>query len=101
ILGKEDLDTDEYDSAVVVHEWGHYFENQMARSDSMGGYHGGGDVLDMRLAFGEGWGNALAGMVRDDPLYVDTQGARQQLPGVIMDVGANDFYEKGWFSESS
>src|SRR5690606_4768445 len=63
ILGDADNDTDEYDTAVVVHEWGHYFESTLSRSDSIGGPHGGGDLLDMRVAFGEAWGNALAGMV--------------------------------------
>ena len=42
ILGDADSDTDEFDDHVVVHEWGHYFEDQMSRSDSIGGPHSGG-----------------------------------------------------------
>jgi hypothetical protein len=72
ILGKEGADTDEFDNHVIVHEWGHYFENNLSRSDSIGGSHGGGDVLDPRLAFGEGYGTALAAILLADPLYVDT-----------------------------
>lgn len=102
ILGKADVDTDEYDTGVVVHEWGHYFEAKLSRSDSTGGSHGGGDVLDMRLAFGEAWGNALAGMVRGDPLYVDTNGPGQASVGPVLDLDDIPSYEpKGWFNEAS
>lgn len=72
VLGKEGVDTDEFDAHVIVHEWGHYFEAQLSRSDSPGGQHGRGDVLDPRLAFGEGYGNALAAMVLPEPVYADT-----------------------------
>jgi hypothetical protein len=72
ILGKEGADTDEFDTHVMVHEWGHYFEKNLSRSDSPGGPHSSGDVLDPRLAFGEGYGNALAAMLLPESLYVDT-----------------------------
>jgi hypothetical protein len=72
ILGKAGADTDEFDTHVMVHEWGHYFEKNLSRSDSPGGSHGPGDVLDPRLAFGEGYGNALAAMLLPESLYVDT-----------------------------
>ncbi len=102
ILGKEDVDTDEYDTAVIVHEWGHYFESRLSRSDSLGGHHTSGEVLDMRLAFGEGWGNALAGMVRDDPIYADTMDLRQSVPGAVMNLDTIPAGEpRGWFNEAS
>lgn len=102
ILGNQDVDTDEYDTGVVVHEWGHYFESRLARSDSIGGPHTPSDALDMRLAFGEGWGNALAGMVRDDPNYIDTIGPEQSLLGLVMDLNViPDSVPRGWFNESS
>jgi hypothetical protein len=72
ILGKAGVDTDEFDSHVIVHEWGHYFEAGLSRSDSPGGQHGAGDVLDPRLAFGEGYGNAIAAMVLPESVYADT-----------------------------
>ncbi len=72
ILGKEGADTDEFDSHVIVHEWAHFFERNLSRSDSPGGPHGGGDILDPRLAFGEGYGNALAAMLLPESVYVDT-----------------------------
>jgi len=72
ILGKDGVDTDEFDSHVIVHEWGHYFEKNLSRSDSPGGPHGPGDVLDPRLSFGEGYGNALAAMLLPESVYADT-----------------------------
>ena len=80
ILGKEDSDTDEYDDHVIAHEFGHYIENNLFRADSIGGSHGSGDLLDLRVAFGEGYGNGISGMVFNDPIYVDTSGVgRQQV----------------------
>ncbi|MFA6238203.1 MAG: hypothetical protein WC635_12795 [Bacteriovorax sp.] len=101
ILGQADVDSDEFDKHVIVHEWGHYFENNLSRSDSGGGSHGTGDKKDMSLAFGEGWGNALSAMTFDpDVLYTDTSGARQQSGFQInMESGADA--NKGWFSETS
>ncbi len=102
ILGAENVDTDEYDSGVIVHEWGHYFESTFSRSDSSGGPHGPGDSLGMSLAFGEGWGNALSGMVRDDPVYIDTLGPQQSRPGIVFDLNTISASEpKAWFNEAS
>jgi hypothetical protein len=102
ILGAENVDTDEYDSAVIVHEWGHYFESRFSRADNPGGNHGAEEMLDMRLAFGEAWGNALAGMVRDDPLYVDTMWLQQSAPRVVFDLNLIPANEpKTWSNEAS
>lgn len=72
ILGRVGVDTDEFDNHVIVHEWGHYFESKLSRSDSPGGPHSAGDILDPRIAFGEGYGNALAAMLLPEPVYTDT-----------------------------
>lgn len=77
VLGKEDVDTDEYDAHIVAHELGHFFEEQLYRSDAYGGDHVDQDVLDPREAFGEGFGNAIAAMVLEDPRYIDTFGTNQ------------------------
>ena len=103
ILGKEDVDTDEYDDHVLAHEWGHYFEANFSRSDSLGEEHSTGSKLDPRVAFGEGFGNAFSGMALDDPNYIDTAGAKQASVNLYMDVSnANgDPASIGWFSEDS
>ncbi len=105
VLGKDGVDTDEFDSHVIGHEWTHYFEDQVARSDSPGGAHGAGDVLDPRLAFGEGLGNAIAGMTLADPVYVDTVWGGGTLGGFSIDSETqsmpSDDTAPGPFSELS
>jgi len=104
ILGKEDVDTDEFDTHVIVHEWGHSFEDFIARSDSQGGSHGFGDVLDPRLAFSEGFCNALSGIILEpDTVYSDASGV-QQKDGFWNDVDENDTNadtNTGWLSETT
>ena len=100
LLGDADTDTDEYDRHVLIHEWGHYFENKLSRSDSVGGSHSLVERLDMRVAFGEGWGNALSGIITDDPFYRDSTGP-QQNTDFSFSVETNNYAENGWFNEGS
>ncbi len=92
-------DTDEFDQHVIAHEFGHYVEDKFSRSDSIGGDHSDGDRLDLRVAFGEGWGNAYSGMTLNDPVYRDSHS------GVSADFGFNMENDsgnaEGWFSEAS
>jgi len=100
LLGQQDNDTDEFDEHVIVHEWGHYFEANFSRSDSVGGPHTSGDVLDVRVAFGEGFGNAFSAMVLDDAIYIDVTGLSQS-EGFFLDVEDNNCMNPGWYSECS
>jgi hypothetical protein len=101
ILGADGVDTDEYDTHILVHEWGHYFENHLSKSNSMGGSHSLGESKDIGLSFGEGWGNALSAIVLDpDPLYVDSMGLRSQ-GGFNINIATVSDPSKGWFSEVS
>jgi hypothetical protein len=101
LLGDASVDTEEFDDHVIVHEWGHYFEDNFSRTDSVGGPHGIGDLLDSRLAFGEGWASALAGIALDDPLYCDT--GRPGTTDALLALGLEDgFYDpRGWYDEVS
>jgi len=101
ILGDQNTDADEFDSHVIVHEWGHYYEDQISRSDSVGGPHGGGDRLDPRVAFSEGWGNALSAMILDDPLYLDSFVLNGNNVVGGFNVENNNNLNEGWFSEGS
>jgi hypothetical protein len=101
LLGDASVDTEEFDDHVIAHEWGHYFEDNFSRTDSVGGQHGIGDRLDSRLAFGEGWASALAGIALDDPVYCDT--GRPGTAEGLLALGLEDgFYDaQGWYDEVS
>lgn len=102
ILGQANSDSDEFDHHVIVHEWGHFVEDKVSRSDSLGGSHGTGDQLHISLAFGEGWGNALSAMILDpETTYRDSMGIRQQTIAVSMNMESGSDPVPGWFSEAS
>lgn len=85
--GCRDGNTDEYDDAVVTHEFGHFVASVYSRDDSPGGIHYLNDnTEDIRLAWSEGWGDFFSSAVRNDPLYVDTVG---NTPGSSADLSFN------------
>ncbi|MEO7057471.1 MAG: hypothetical protein ABI281_00310 [Caldimonas sp.] len=101
VLGAAGTDTDEYDTHVIAHEFGHYLQNALSRDDSVGRSHGNGDKLDMRVAFSEGWGNAWSGIALGGPIYVDTYGANQAT-SFSLDVSTPATgTDRGWYSETS
>lgn len=92
-------DTDEFDAHVIAHEFGHYVEDNLSRSDSMGGEHGFDELLDLRLAFSEGWGNGFSGMVQNDPVYRDSQSIVASDFNFNMENVA--LADPGWYAELS
>lgn len=100
LLGDEDDDTDEYDRSVISHEFAHYLEDQLSRTESIGGAHTGRSQLDMRVAFSEGLGNAFAGIATGDSIYRDSIGNAQSR-GLSIDIASNTTGNHGWYSESS
>lgn len=113
ILGAQNIDTDEYDASVIAHEWVHYFEASFSRSDSPGGSHNVGDLLDPALSFSEGLANAMSAMIIGQPKYIDTSGPRQSEIKAYVDVDTDRFMASdvspldgqttldGFYSESS
>lgn len=108
ILGEDGGDFDEFDTHIIAHEWGHYLEDRLSRSDSLGGPHSFTDQLDMRLAFGEGFGQAIAGMGLDEPVYCDALWAGGALRGFgfnLEDIQnlapMQTLGTRGWFNEFS
>lgn len=101
ILGEENVDTDELDKHVIAHEYGHYLEEKIFRSDSIGGSHSTSDSLDPRVAFGEGYGNAISAMTYNDTVYVDTSGANQGSGFTINTNTAPAGDDRGVYSETS
>lgn len=103
VLGAADVDTDEFDEHVLVHEWVHYLEASITgRSDNPGGFHDFDLMLDMRLAFSEGLATGLAAYLVGPPWkYVDTFGFGQSQVARAFDVREGLVSVPGWFSEGS
>jgi len=68
-------DSDEFDDAVIIHEYAHLLAAKFSRDDSPGGQHALGDMLDPRVAWSEGWANFFSSVVRNDPIWRDSRGA--------------------------
>jgi hypothetical protein len=107
LLGDEGVNTDEYDSHVITHEFGHFVTGALSRFDALGGEHFLGDSLDMRLAFEEGWADAFSAIALDGAttlltspqIYRDSSGDNQGRAFYFsLD---NNPYNRGWYSESS
>ena len=107
LRGRENENTDEYDQSVVMHEFAHHFTNVMSRDDSIGNPHTLNARLDMRLAFSEGFANALAAMIADDPVYRDSSGPRQARVPIRFnnetnpDNSTSDPNRIGWYHQYS
>ncbi len=101
MLGDANVDTEEFDDHVSIHEWGHYFEDVFSRSDSFGGNHFIGDPLDPRVAFGEGFASALAAIALDNPVYCDTSGPNLLTSGFGINWESQNIGLVGWFNELS
>ena len=100
VLGKENVDTDEYDVSVIAHEWGHYYQSSFSRDDSQGGSHSPLDLLDRRVAFSEGWGNAWSGIALGRNNYTDSVGASQSQ-GSNLNLTNGPSSNPGWYREAS
>ncbi len=105
VLGQDGVDTDEYDDHVIVHEWGHFFEATQSRSESPGGNHYDGDVLDPRVSWSEGFGDAVPALVLGRTMYVDSSfnGAAQTAFGFDAETppSPTDDPTPGVFSEAT
>ena len=109
LLGDDGVDTDEYDAHVITHEYTHYLTANVSRSDSYGGSHALGDILDMTVAFDEGLANAFSGVFLDGALasHVPSPGVYQDNYGLEQDsvfkfdLASRGVGVAGWFNESS
>ncbi len=98
LTGDASNDTDEFDDHIVGHEWGHFLDDTIFRTDSVGGPHRLGDRLDSRLAWSEGWPSALAAMFLNDPAYCET-GVPGTSAGFEINAEAGFLGGEGWFDE--
>jgi hypothetical protein len=99
-------DRDEYDDAVLLHQYGHFFLRHFARTDSPGGPHSVLNRVDPRLAFAEGAATFFGNAAKGSSLYVDTTlagvGARFDLEYVpsAIPLGTSDGTLAGNVSEA-
>ena len=100
IMGDADVNTGEFDSYVTLHEWGHYVEDNFSRSDSVGGTHFIGEVVDARVAFGEGWATGFGAMASGDPMACNT-GAADGTGSWGFNVETFNDGHQGWYNELS
>ncbi|MEO5657389.1 MAG: hypothetical protein ABIO65_07170 [Nitrospiria bacterium] len=79
VSGQAD-DPDQFDDAVLLHEYGHYVLDIYSKDDSPGGEHRLNDSsLDLRLAWSEGWASFFSSVVRNDPVHIDTSASGVRL----------------------
>jgi hypothetical protein len=100
VLGAANVDTDEYDQHVLAHEFQHFLEDTISRTDSPGGPHSPDELLDLRVAFSEGFANAFSAMVLNEPLYSDSLGS-QQAGRFSFSMESNATSPAGWYNEFS
>jgi len=98
LVGDAAVNTTEFDFAVVLHEWGHYLEDNFSRSDSVGGRHFLGGLIEARTAFGEGWGHAVAAMASGDPMSCNTGAVGGGARGGF-NLETTDLGPQGWYNE--
>ena len=69
-------DPDEFDDAVILHEFGHYSMDAISKDHSEGGPHSITDNnLDLRLAWSEGLATWISCAIRDNDEYIDSNGS--------------------------
>jgi hypothetical protein len=94
------VDTDEFDRGVVMHEWGHFFEDELSRSDSIGGRHVIPGTVEPRVAFGEGWGYGIGAIATNEPISCDTGDPAATGGGLDMENNIG-YGQLGFFNEMS
>ena len=63
-------DPDHFDDSVIAHEFAHFAEFYISKSDSPGGFHDGSPTVPT-LAWGEGYASYFSALLKDHPLYLD------------------------------
>lgn len=72
IKGDRNIDSDDFDDAVIAHEYSHYLQTRFSRDDSTGGTHALNQLIDPRVAMGEGMATFLGQAFLADSVYIDT-----------------------------
>jgi hypothetical protein len=65
-------DTDEYDDTVLLHEYGHFFQDKLSKDSTTGGLHSLQERVAPTLAWSEGSASFFACYAAGTPIYLDT-----------------------------
>jgi len=98
VSGDRSEDSDEYDDAVILHEYAHMLAARFSRDDSPGGPHRIGDIVDPRIAWSEGWATFFSSAVRNDAIYRDSGGSAVRYD---LEENAPAGDRPGYWSEAS
>lgn len=90
-------DTDHFDDYVIIHELGHFIEDNCGQLTSPGGGHDVLSRIDPRLAWSEGWSNYLAAQV----MYNQISEINPEFEGKMYTAGFTSATEKKWSFFSS
>ncbi len=97
-LGNTSLEnTDHFDDFVIVHELGHFIEDNCGQLTSPGGSHQIVSRIDPRLAWSEGWANYLAAQV----LYNNMSQINPEFEGKMFNAGFTSATDRKWSFLSS
>lgn len=97
ILGDRTTDSDEFDDPVIAHEYSHYLQSRFSRVDSTGGFHAADQIIDPRVAFGEGQATFMGQMFLGYPQYIDTKPSTASVTNIETVATSN----KGYWNEHS
>jgi len=88
-------DPDQWDEAIVIHEWGHFADDLFSCDDNPGDDHAPGMEIDPELAWGEGYPSYYSSAVRDTFGYpyanymIDINGAG--IPGNLYNLEEHSY----------
>lgn len=85
-LIEEGSDPDHFDSAIILHEFGHYIEHTFGKSSSPGDTHTLGQNFDPRIAWSEGFCHFLQAAILEDPDYVDSNHLKESHGGLHFNI---------------
>lgn len=95
------MNTDHFDDFVVIHEMGHFIDEQCGRLDSPGGNHFIAFRIDGRLAWHEAWASFFASAVTNSRLsFLNPELATRIASGTTGDLSWSFLNNTAGFSDS-
>lgn len=78
-MNDANLDTDEFDDSIIIHEYAHFLISVFSKDGSPGGSHSGSESIDPRLAWSEGFADFFQAAVLNKGYYLDVVGNNESL----------------------